>query len=103
MTFFETRMRPGGIYLLDEPEAALSPSRQIEFIKLLLRATEEKQSQIILATHSPLLMPVGGGEVLYFTGQFAEYRHYTTTPHFQTYKDFMPDPEGFMESIAFSL
>lgn len=96
MTFFANRLRPGGIYLIDEPEAALSPSRQIEFIKLILDAVSERESQIIIATHSPILMAAGGGEVLYMTQGGVQPRHFRDTPHFQTYSEFLANPEQFV-------
>lgn len=102
MAFFRARMRPGGIYLFDEPEAALSPTRQAEFINVLLEATADRQSQVIMATHSPMLMAVNGGEVLYLTDHSSGYRSYKTTPHFQAYADFFDNPENFVESVILS-
>lgn len=102
MSFFSSRMRPGGIYLLDEPEAALSPSRQAEFIRILLAATTDYQSQVIMATHSPMLMAANGGKILYLTDHSSGYRDYKSTPHFQAYADFFDDPENYVESVAFS-
>ena len=93
MAFFGSRMRPGGIYLMDEPEAALSPTRQIELAKLILQVTADREAQVILATHSPILMACSGGEVLYMTPTHAGFRPYVDTPHFQIYLDLMRDPE----------
>ena len=89
MAFFSHRLRPGGIYIFDEPRAALSPTRQVEFTKLILDAVESRESQIIMATHSPLLMAASGGDVLYVTQIGVEHRNYRDTPHFQLYQDFM--------------
>lgn len=103
MAFFENRMKPGGIYLLDEPEAALSPSRQIEFIKLLMSITAERESQVIIATHSPLLMALARDRILYLTGDAAQLVSLEHTPHYQIIKDFMGDHHEFMESIRYSI
>ena len=54
--FFEERCRRQGLYILDEPESALSPSRQIELLKMLKQMDADGYSQVIMATHSPLLM-----------------------------------------------
>ena len=56
LRFFYERCQQRGIFIFDEPEAALSPSRQIEFLKLLRDIARAREAQIIIATHSPLLM-----------------------------------------------
>ena len=56
MRFFEERCQRQGIFIFDEPESALSPSRQIEFLKLLHRMDKSGRCQVIMATHSPILM-----------------------------------------------
>ena len=56
LRFFEERCRRQGIFIFDEPESALSPSRQIEFLKLLRRMEQSGICQVIMATHSPILM-----------------------------------------------
>ena len=56
LRFFEERCQRQGIFVFDEPESALSPSRQIEFLKLMRRMDEIGHCQIIMATHSPMLM-----------------------------------------------
>src|SRR6266699_3245424 len=60
LRFFEERCQRQGLFIFDEPESALSPSRQIEFLKLLRRMDESKISQVIMATHSPMLMAYPG-------------------------------------------
>src|SRR3954471_3680279 len=56
LRFFEERCQRQGIFIFDEPESALSPSRQIEFLKLLRRMEESRICQVIMATHAPMLM-----------------------------------------------
>lgn len=51
-----TRLRRRGIYILDEPEAALSPTRQLAFLRQLEEIEQAKESQIIIATHSPIIL-----------------------------------------------
>src|SRR3979490_1891137 len=60
LRFFEERCQRQGIFIFDEPEAALSPSRQIEFLKLLRRMDASRICQVIMATHSPMLMAYPG-------------------------------------------
>jgi predicted ATPase len=54
LRFFEERCQRQGIFIFDEPESALSPSRQIEFLKLLHRMDRSGICQVIMATHAPL-------------------------------------------------
>jgi predicted ATPase len=56
LRFFDERCDRQGLYIFDEPESALSPSRQIEFLKILGRMNLSNTSQVIMATHSPILM-----------------------------------------------
>src|ERR1700750_1702428 len=56
LRFFEERCQRQCIFIFDEPESALSPSRQIEFLKLLRRMDDSGHCQVIMATHSPVLM-----------------------------------------------
>src|ERR1700685_2300769 len=56
MRFFEERCQRQGIFIFDEPESALSPARQIEFLKLMRRMENTGHCQIIMATHAPMLM-----------------------------------------------
>src|ERR1700744_6033024 len=56
LRFFEERCQRQGIFIFDEPESALSPSRQIEFLKLLRMMDKSERIQVIMATHAPMLM-----------------------------------------------
>src|SRR5262249_56005683 len=64
MRFFDERCRRQGIFIFDEPESALSPSRQIEFLKLLRRMDESGICQVIMATHAPILMAYPNARLL---------------------------------------
>src|SRR4029077_7561223 len=67
MRFFEERCQRQGIFIFDEPESALSPARQMEFLKLLHRMDRSGHCQVIMATHSPLLMAYPGARLLGLT------------------------------------
>ena len=56
LRFFEERCQRQGIFIFDEPESALSPARQMEFLKLMRRMEQFTICQVIMATHSPMLM-----------------------------------------------
>src|SRR6185312_2631454 len=56
LRFYEERCQRQGIYIFDEPESALSPARQIEFLKLMRRMDDSGHCQVVMATHSPVLM-----------------------------------------------
>src|ERR1700732_4481829 len=64
LRFFEERCRRQGIFIFDEPESALSPSRQVEFLKLLRRMDRSGICQVIMATHAPMLMAYPGATLL---------------------------------------
>src|SRR3979490_1093839 len=64
LRFFEERCQRQGIFIFDEPESALSPSRQIEFLKLLRRTGNSGICQVIMATHSPMLMAYPNARLL---------------------------------------
>lgn len=69
-TFFtplDVRFRQNGLFLLDEPEAALSPQRQLSFLVLIHDTlATQKDAQFIISTHSPLLLGFPGAQVLSF-------------------------------------
>lgn len=93
---FEERMARQGIYFMDEPESALSPKRQLELLRILHGIGDTAVSQVIMATHSPILMALPGARLLEITrGGIAEtdFRH---TSHFRLYQSFTADPEDFV-------
>src|SRR3984957_19509005 len=67
LRFFEERCRRQGIFIFDEPESALSPSWQVEFLKLLRRMDESGICQVIMATHAPILMAYPNARLLRLT------------------------------------
>jgi predicted ATPase len=68
MAFFESRFRIPGLYLLEEPECALSPRRQIELLRSVGEAATRGDAQFVVATHSPILMSLPGSRILSFDG-----------------------------------
>jgi predicted ATPase len=89
-----------GLYLLDEPEAALSPAGQIEFVRILLDSVQSGRKQFIIATHSPIIMGCPGGRILEFDDPPIRQVGYVETPHYRLYKDFLDDPGRFLEVMT---
>ena len=97
MRFFEERCQKQGIYIFDEPESALSPSRQMEFLKLMRRMENTGHCQIIMATHSPVLMAYPNARLLRLSKYGLEPVRVEETDHFKVLREFYDDPAGFVE------
>ncbi len=89
MSFFRARYRIKGIYLLDEPETALSPRNQIRLLELLNQASYEGSAQFIIATHSPILLACPGAVIYNFDQTPIQPVRYEDTEHYQIYKKFL--------------
>ena len=99
LRFFEERCQKQGIFIFDEPESALSPARQIEFLKLMRRMDEIGHCQIIMATHSPMLMAYPNATLLRLTKYGLEPVSVKDTDHFRVMREFCDDPKGFVEAV----
>lgn len=98
LRFFEERCQRQGIFIFDEPESALSPSRQIEFLKLLQMMDRSGRCQVIMATHSPVLMAYPNATLLRLTKYGLEPTTVEQTDHYKTLREFFDDPRGFVEA-----
>ncbi|MEW6348424.1 MAG: AAA family ATPase [Thermodesulfobacteriota bacterium] len=85
-----------GLYLLDEPEAALSPKNQVEFVRILLEAVSGGARQYLIATHSPILLGCPGSTILSFDNGPIRPTTYEETPHYSLYKHYLEDPMRFL-------
>jgi predicted ATPase len=94
LALFENRFEDG-LYLLDEPEAALSPQRQMTFLSILHQLSVAKVAQFIIATHAPMLITLPGATVLNIEGGALRPVSYRETEHFQLTRDFLNKPERF--------
>jgi predicted ATPase len=99
LRFFEERCQKQGIYMFDEPESALSPNRQIEFMKLLRRMDESSHCQVIMTTHSPILMAYPGATLLRLAKYGLEPVTVQETDHYRVMREFCADPAGFVEAM----
>lgn len=98
LALFQHRFEDG-IYLLDEPEAALSPQRQLAFLRILHDLSRARVAQFIIATHSPMLLTLPGAEVLCLDDGTVRAVRYQETSHFQLTKDFLNQPERFYRHL----
>ena len=97
LRFFQERCQRQGIFIFDEPESALSPNRQIEFLKLMRLMDQSKISQIIMATHSPLLMAYPGAALLQLSKYGLEPVTVEETDHFRIMREFWSAPAEFIK------
>jgi predicted ATPase len=99
LRFFEERCRRQGIFIFNEPESALSPSRQIEFLKLLRRMDQSGLSQVIMATHSPMLMAFPNARLLQLTKYGLDPVRVEDTEHYRLMREFWTNPKAFIETM----
>ena len=98
LRFFEERCQRQGIFIFDEPESALSPARQMEFLKLMRRMETSAICQVIMATHSPMLMAYPGARLLRLSKYGLEPVTVEETDHYKVMREFCDDPAGFVEA-----
>jgi predicted ATPase len=89
---FEHRFNNEGIYLLDEPEAALSPARQLAFLALIHEYVQAG-AQFVIATHSPILMAYPQARILHFGADGIREQAYKETEHYRITRGFLESPE----------
>src|SRR5664279_5452378 len=99
LRFFSERCQKQGIFIFDEPESALSPSRQMEFLKLMRRMEESTICQLVMATHSPMLMAYPGARLLRLSKYGLEPVTVKDTDHYKVMREFCDDPAGFVEAV----
>ena len=92
------RLQGGGLYLFDEPEAALSPQRQLAVLALLHRLVYHR-SQLIIATHSPILLAYPHARIFEFTERGINETSYTETEHFRVTRDFLHSHERMLDLL----
>ncbi|MFQ3646058.1 MAG: AAA family ATPase [Anaerolineae bacterium] len=98
LAFFQARFVPQGLYLLDEPEAPLSPIRQLALI-VLLRQMVAHGAQFIIATHSPILMAFPGAVILTFDQVPPRPVAYDDLEHVTLTRDFLNHPQRFLDRL----
>jgi len=96
---FKHRFGRRGFYLLDEPEAALSPSRQMAFLRLLRQMEQTGKAQFLIATHSPVLLAYPGSTIYSLDHSPLQRVEYEDTEHYRLTRDFLNDRKRFFRYL----
>jgi predicted ATPase len=95
---FRSRFRPGGLYLMDEPEAPLSPTRQLTLIAMLKQMIEQ-DAQFIIATHSPIILAYPGATIYNFADGRIEHAEYESLEHVSVTRGFLENPDAYLRHL----
>src|SRR6266508_3898968 len=98
LSLFANRFEQG-IYILDEPEAALSPQRQLSFLKIIHDLATPGHAQFLIATHSPIILSYPGATLFSLDGDAIQELGYRETKHFLITRDFLNSPERFSKHL----
>jgi predicted ATPase len=98
LNFFQQRVVPEGLYLLDEPEAALSPQRQLALLAIMMESVAEG-SQFIMATHSPIMLGYPGARILSFDDAPPTEVAWASLDHVRLTREFLADPARYLERL----
>ncbi len=98
LALLTNRLQGDGLYLFDEPEAALSPQRQLAVLTLLHRLVYHR-SQLIIATHSPILLAYPHARIYEFSDRGIREVAYTETEHFRVTRDFLTSHERILDLL----
>ncbi len=98
LQFFQARFVPRGLYLIDEPEAALSPQRQLAFLSLM-KELVGADAQLIVATHSPLLLAFPGARILQFDESGLHETAYEDLEHVTLMRSFLSNPDRYTRDL----
>lgn len=100
LALFENRFSPRGFYVLDEPEAALSPQRQLSFLARMHSLLHENDEiQFLIATHSPMLLAYPGAQIFSFDDGVIREIAYRETSPYQIVSRFLERPEVFLREL----
>ena len=97
LSLFASRIQPGGLYLLDEPESPLSPTSQLALLAMLM--DRESDCQFILATHSPILMAYPGAQIWSFDAEPPQIVPYEDLENIQLMRDFLNQPDRYIARL----
>lgn len=98
LALFRNRFRKG-LFILDEPEAALSPEKQLSLLVTLSDLASDGCAQFIIATHSPILIACPNSELYQIESGILSKKHYKDSKQFQFYKDFINCPERYLKHL----
>ena len=98
LNVLQSRLSPEGLYLMDEPEAPLSPLRQIALLTIL-KDKIEADCQFIIATHSPILMAFPQARLYSFEEGRINHIDYEDVEHVNLTRAFLNDPGSFLRRL----
>lgn len=98
LSFFRNRYRIKGLYLLDEPETALSPRSQLALLDILTETSMNGNAQFIIATHSPILLACPHALIYSFDGSPVRQVRYEDTEIYRIYKAFMANRDDILKT-----
>jgi predicted ATPase len=98
LKLFQARFVPGGIYLIDEPEAPLSPQSQLGLIAMLKEMVQQ-ESQFIIATHSPILLAFPNAVIYSFDEVPVSAVPFERLDHVTITRDFLNNPDAFLRRL----
>ncbi len=98
LALVENRFSPDGLYILDEPEAAISPMRMLRLMADV-NALAKRGAQFIISTHSPILITLPDSDIIRFSDTGLEHVEYQETEHYQVTKDFLANPERMLRIL----
>lgn len=98
LALFRNRFKHG-LYILDEPEAALSPQRQLSFLKIIHDLEQPRHAQFLIATHSPILLAYPRATLFQFSDAGIAEIAYRDTEHYLITKNFLNGPERYFRHL----
>ncbi len=96
----QEKIKSRGIYLLDEPEAALSPAKQLSLIYFMQEHLKSNQSQFIIATHSPILMAFPQANLYEINEEGMKATALEATEHYTITKSFLNNPDLYLRHLS---
>jgi predicted ATPase len=99
LSFFKNRVGMGGFFIFDEPEAALSPQRQLSLMVIINEMCKHPGSQFIIATHSPILLAYPNATIYSCNSDRLQPIAYEDTEHYQITKNFLNNPDRYLRHL----
>jgi predicted ATPase len=99
LALLENKFRPGGLFIMDEPEAALSPARQLSLLVVMRRLLQHSDTQFIISTHSPIVLAYPDATILSFDdGKIREISYEESLPY-RVYSSFLGRREKYLKGL----
>jgi predicted ATPase len=99
LKILQTRIGDKGIFLLDEPEAALSPLKQLSLMFFIMEILKNGNTQFIISTHSPILMGIPGALIYEIQEDSMNAVEYKETDHYRITKTFLNNPDQYLNHM----